>query len=86
MSAIIEDCVRTLARTYRDTRFVKLHYHDAQMESAGVPALLAYRGGEKFAGLVPIIQEIPDDADMSADTLDVVLQRYAEKEHSHFDW
>ena len=46
------------------------------MEPAGVPAVLAYRGGEKFAGLVPVIQEIPDDADLSADTLESVLRRY----------
>jgi hypothetical protein len=46
------------------------------MEPAGVPALLAYRGGDKFAGLVPIIQEIPDDADLSATTLERVLKRY----------
>ena len=59
-----------------DVRFVKLHFEDAEMEPAGVPALLAYRGGEKFAGLVPVIQEIPDDAELSASTLERVLQRY----------
>ena len=46
------------------------------MEPAGVPALLAYRGGDKFAGLVPVIQEIPDDADLSASTLEMVMRRY----------
>ena len=46
------------------------------MEPAGVPALLAYRGGEKFAGLVPVIDEIPDDADLSEGTLEHVLRRY----------
>ncbi len=54
---------------------MKLHFQDAEMEPAGVPALLAYRDGEKFAGLVPIIQEIPDDADLSAGTLEQVLRR-----------
>jgi len=38
--------------------------------------LLAYRGGEKFAGLVPIINEIPDDADLSDSTLENMLRRY----------
>lgn len=46
------------------------------MEPAGVPALLAYRGGDKFAGLVPIVEEIPDDAELSASTLELVLKRY----------
>lgn len=45
------------------------------MEPAGVPAVLAYRNGDKFAGLVPILQEIPDDADLSAITLENVMRR-----------
>jgi hypothetical protein len=55
---------------------VKLHFEDAQMEPAGVPALLAYRGGEKFAGLVPIIDELPDDAELSSTVIETVLKRY----------
>ena len=46
------------------------------MEPAGVPAVLAYRGGDKFAGLVPVIDEIPDDADVSSLTLETVMKRY----------
>lgn len=76
VSASIEDCIRELAQRHLDVRFVKLHFEDAEMEPAGVPALLAYRGGDKFAGLVPIIQEIPDDADLSARTLESVLKRH----------
>lgn len=54
---------------------MKLHYEDAEMEVAGVPALLAYRGGDKFAGLVPVVDEIPDDAELNAATLGKVLQK-----------
>lgn len=46
------------------------------MEPAGVPAIIAYRGGDKFAGLVPVIDEIPDDAELSALTLETVMKRY----------
>lgn len=77
MSSDIEDCIRTIAARHVNVRFVKLNFMDAEMEPAGVPALLAYRGGEKFAGLVPIIQEIPDDADLSANTIEMLLRRYA---------
>lgn len=42
-----------------------------------MPAVIAYRGGEKFAGLVPIINELPDDADLSALTLEAVMKRFA---------
>ena len=75
MSSDIEECVRALAQKHMDVRFVKLNFMDAEMEPAGVPALLAYRNGEKFAGLVPLIQEIPDDADLSAGTIEHVLKR-----------
>lgn len=54
---------------------MKLHYDDAQMEPAGVPAIIAYRGGDKFAGLVPLMDEMPDDADLSAATLETVMKR-----------
>lgn len=46
------------------------------MEPAGVPAVIAYRGGEKFAGLVPLINELPDDAELNPTTLEAVLKRY----------
>ena len=70
----MERCVRELARAHSTTRFVRLHYDEAEMEVAGVPALLAYRGGEKFAGLVPITEELPEDAELSAETLDALLK------------
>ena len=73
---MIEDCVRTLARKHSNVRFVRLHYQDAEMEPAGVPALIAYRGGDKFAGLVPIMEEMPDDAELSSLTLETVMMRY----------
>lgn len=73
---MVEECVRQLARKHRNTRFVKLHFEDAEMEPAGVPAVLAYRAGDKFAGLVPLVDEIPDDADLSSETLEVLFKRY----------
>lgn len=76
VSSAIEDCLRTLAAKHLDVRFIKLHYQDAEMEPAGVPALLAYCGGDKFAGLVPVINEIPDDAELSSLTLEHVMKRY----------
>lgn len=76
MSDLFERCIRTLASKHQDTRFVKLHFADAQMEPAGVPAVIAYRGGEKFAGLVPLINELPDDAELNAITLEDVLKRW----------
>lgn len=76
---MIEDCVRTLAKKHNNVRFVRLHYQDAEMEPAGVPALIAYRGGDKFAGLVPIMEEMPDDAELSSLTLEAVMMRYVDR-------
>jgi len=72
---MVEDCLAALARKYLSTRFVKLHYADAEMEPAGVPAILAYRAGDKFAGLVPVVDAIPDDAGLSPGSLEKVMQR-----------
>jgi hypothetical protein len=73
---MVEDCVRELASIHTTTRFIKLHYVEAEIEVAGVPALLAYKGGDKFAGLVPVMDEIPDEEELSAISLGAVLQRY----------
>lgn len=73
---MVEECVRQLARKHTTTRFIKMHFQEAQMEAMGVPALLAYRGGNKFAGLVPLVDEIPDDAELSATTLETLFQKH----------
>jgi len=51
------------------------------MEIAGVPAILAYKGGEKFAGIIPVTEEIPDDADLSPDTVEIMLKKYVSSFH-----
>lgn len=75
VSDLCEKCIRTLAGKHQDTRFIKLHYEDAQMEPAGVPAIIAYKNGDKFAGLVPLIDEIPDDAELNSITLENLFKR-----------
>jgi hypothetical protein len=72
---LTEWAVGDVARKYSNVRFVKLHYTEAEMEPAGVPALLAYRGGDKFAGLVPLLDEIPDEDELSAESLAAALKR-----------
>lgn len=51
--------VSTVATKHTSTRFIALDRETADMEPAGVPAILAYRGGEKFADLVPLMDEVP---------------------------
>jgi len=76
ISLMVEECVREIAKAYGSTRFVKLQYEEAEMEVAGVPAILAYRGGDKFAGLVPVMNEMPEDEELSARGLATVLERH----------
>lgn len=45
----VEDMLSTIAYKHMTTRFVKLHHEIAEMKEVGVPALLAYRGGNVFA-------------------------------------
>ena len=75
VSRLVEGCVRVLAARHATTRFVKLGWEDAEMERAGVPALLAYRGGEKFAGLVPVIEEIPEEEELDVGSLEAAMAR-----------
>ncbi|KAK7537836.1 phosducin [Phyllosticta citricarpa] len=76
ISNMVEECLATLARRHGTVKFIKFHYEDAEMNEAGVPAILAYRGGDKFAGLIPVTDEIPDDAELSDISLEVALKKY----------
>lgn len=76
VSQLFEDCLTTLAAKHQTTRFIKLDYEEAEIQSAGVPGIIAYRAGEKFAALIPVLDEMPEDGDLDAATLEKVLQRY----------
>ncbi|KAF2011348.1 thioredoxin-like protein [Aaosphaeria arxii CBS 175.79] len=75
ISIEVERCMREVAQRNELVRFVKLHYEDAEIEGAGVPAVLAYRDGESVAQLVPIIDELADDSDLSAVALETVFRQ-----------
>lgn len=66
----------TLASKYSNARFVALDYEEAEFEHAGVPALLAYRDGVKFADLVPLRDEVPFTCNVVTN-MEEALKRYA---------
>ncbi|KAF2681557.1 phosducin [Lentithecium fluviatile CBS 122367] len=76
ISNMAEACMRDVAQRNDTTRFIKMHFEEAEMEIAGVPAVLAYRNAEKFAGLVPLIDELPEDSELSAVSLETVFRRH----------
>jgi hypothetical protein len=64
-----------VAKRNDTVRFVKMHNDEAEIEDTGVPAVLAYKGGDKFADLVPLIDALPDDSELSAVSLETVLRQ-----------
>lgn len=75
ISNMVEECMCQVAKRNDTVRFIKLHNDDAEMEEEGVPAVLAYKGGDKFAGLVPLLNELPDDSELSAVSLETAFRR-----------
>ena len=71
-----------IARNHATTRFIKLHFLDAEMDEIAAPGILAYKGGECFANLVSVINEIPAGRDLNSATLEGVLQEYVNKSSS----
>jgi hypothetical protein len=64
-----------VAKRNDTVRFVKLHNSDAELDEAALPAILAYKRGDKIAGLVPLLAELPDDSELSALALETCFRR-----------
>ncbi|KAI9838147.1 MAG: hypothetical protein M1837_002642 [Sclerophora amabilis] len=77
VSRIIESHLGSLAQKHVTTRFVRLHYSEAEMDVASVPAVLAYKQGDLFANLVSIIDELPSDETVSVELLETFLKRHS---------
>ncbi|KAF3928935.1 phosducin [Arthrobotrys entomopaga] len=75
-SQFVEDCMGTLARRHVSTRFVKLHYSEAEMDRQVVPALLAYKAGELIANLPRLVDEVPTGRTLSSESLETVLRKH----------
>ena len=54
---------------------MKLHYEEAEVDVASVPSVLAYRGGDLFANLTAIVDEVPSDQLVTPSTLEKVLKK-----------
>jgi hypothetical protein len=64
-----------VAKRNDTVRFVKMHGEDAEMDRVVLPAVLAYKGGDKFASLLPLLEEIPDDSELSAVALETAFRK-----------
>lgn len=75
VSQSFEAAMRDVAKRNDTVRFVKMHNDVAEIEDVGVPAVLAYRGGDKIADLVPLWKALPDDSELSAVSLETVFRQ-----------
>jgi hypothetical protein len=64
-----------VAKRNDTVRFIKLHNSDAELDPAVLPAILAYKRGDKFADLLPLLNQLPDDSELSAVSLETVFRR-----------
>lgn len=62
-----------LAEKHSTVHFIALHYLDAEIDSAGVPAILAYRNGDKFADILPLAPEVSSSGSNVESALEKVM-------------
>jgi hypothetical protein len=67
--------MREVAQRNDTVRFVKLRGEDADMDPAVLPAILAYKRGDKFADLLPLLNQLPDDSELSAVSFETVFRQ-----------
>lgn len=67
--------MRQVAKRNDTVRFVKMDNVDAEIEDAGVPAILAYRGGDKVGDIVALVDQFPDDCELSAVSLETLMRQ-----------
>ena len=64
-----------IAADHSQVQFIALHCAEAEIDAAAVPAILAYRNGEKFADLMPLVDEVSLTRNVVTN-LEAALQRY----------
>lgn len=64
-----------LAEKHSTVHFIALHYLDAGIDNAGVPAILAYKNGDKFADILPLICEVTPTGKNVEGSLESAMRR-----------
>ena len=64
-----------IAKRNDTVRFVKLHGHDAELDPDVLPAVLAYKGGQKLVTLLPLLDALPVDSETSTLSIETCLRR-----------
>lgn len=68
--------MKEVAKRNDTVRFVEMTGDIAELHNDVLPALLAYKGGQKFATLLPLLRELPKDSEVSAVSLETCFRQY----------
>ncbi|KAH9878007.1 hypothetical protein J1614_003224 [Plenodomus biglobosus] len=71
-----ETIMHEVAKRNDTVRFVKMFNDDAELHPSGVPAVLAYKAGEKFADVVALHKALPRDSELSAVSLETIFRQH----------
>lgn len=80
----IESQLAQLAKRHTRTRFIRLSHEEAEIDPAGVPAILAYKDADLFANLVSVVDHFPvdgNDAGVEGEGEEAVLERVLRAHH-----
>jgi hypothetical protein len=67
--------MRQVAKRNDTVRFVKLTAEDAEIDKDVVPAVLVYRKGEMVKTLLPLLEQLPDDSELSAISIETCFRQ-----------
>ena len=67
--------MRQVAKRNDTARFVKMRADDAEMDNDVMPAIISYKGGEKQVTLLPLLDQLPDDSELSAISLETLFRK-----------
>lgn len=72
-----EACMHDVAKRNDTVRFVQMYGDDCDLDDDDVlPAVLAYKGGDKLATLLPVVDLLPKDSELSAVSLETLFRQH----------
>jgi len=76
VSKLISSALTPLVSKHPSIHFVRVPYQDIEFDSAGTPAILAYKNqGDLFANLTYVVDQIADDENFDSKALEGILRR-----------
>lgn len=75
VSQLVSSALMPLVQKHPFIHFVRVPYQDIEFDSAGTPAILAYKNqGDLFANLTYVVDQIPDDGTFDSKALEAIFR------------